>query len=95
MIHELDSAAEYSERLRHIQALEEVGINPFPAEPPKRSHQNAQLKADFSNNNSFVNAVPALTELVTQEYTAGHYDGVDLVFNEFINVVRQEPKKKT
>lgn len=55
----------------------------------------AQLKADFSNNNSFVNAVPALTELITTEYTAGHYDGVDLIFNEFINVVRQEPKKKT
>jgi F-type H+-transporting ATPase subunit gamma len=59
------------------------------------AHTGAVLKADFSNTSSFVGVVPALTDLITQEYLAGHYDGVDLVYNEFINVVKQEPRKKT
>lgn len=36
-----------SERYRHLEALECAGINPFPAEPPKRSHKNAELTANF------------------------------------------------
>lgn len=53
------------------------------------------LKADFSNTSSFVSMVPALTELISQEYITGHYDAVDLVYNDFINVVKQVPRKKT
>lgn len=53
------------------------------------------LKADFSQTTSFVSAVPALTELVIQEYTRGTCDSVELVYNDFINVVKQTPKKKT
>lgn len=43
---EFDSS-EYLERLAHVEALERVGINPFPAEPPKRTHRNAELKTNF------------------------------------------------
>ena len=53
------------------------------------------LKADFSQTSSFIGSVPALTELVIDEYTAGRFDAVDLVYNDFINVVKQVPKKKT
>jgi len=59
------------------------------------AHFGGVIKADFSDTNTFVKEVPALTELVTTEYIAGHYDSVDLVYNEFINVVKQVPKKKT
>lgn len=41
------SASDYSERSRHLEALEAAGINPFPAEPPKRSHKNAELIKNF------------------------------------------------
>jgi F-type H+-transporting ATPase subunit gamma len=53
------------------------------------------LKADFSDRQSFASAVPALTDLVSREYIDGHYDGVDLVYSDFINVVKQVPRKKT
>ena len=52
------------------------------------------LKADFSQTIPFNAAVPALTELVTQEYLAGYYDGVDLVYSEFVNIMKQNPRKK-
>jgi F-type H+-transporting ATPase subunit gamma len=32
---------------------------------------------------------------MVKEYLAGSYDGVDLVFNEFISALVQTPKKKT
>ncbi|MDO8573662.1 MAG: lysine--tRNA ligase [Candidatus Daviesbacteria bacterium] len=48
MLQELDHL-EYSQRLVHINALEEAGINPFPAEPPKRSHKNAELIKNSEN----------------------------------------------
>lgn len=53
------------------------------------------LKADFSETTSFISMVPSLTELITSEYTKGLYDGVDLVYNDFVNIVQQTPKKKT
>jgi F-type H+-transporting ATPase subunit gamma len=52
------------------------------------------LKADFSQTAPFNAVVPALTELVTQEYIAGHYDGVDLFYSEFVNIMKQNPRKK-
>jgi F-type H+-transporting ATPase subunit gamma len=59
------------------------------------AYQKRELIADFSQATSFMNVVPALGELIREKYTSGEVDGVDLVYNEFINVVRQEPKKKT
>lgn len=55
----------------------------------------AAVKADFSDTVPFVESVPALTQLVTDEYLAGHYDGVDLVYNEFVSAIKQIPRKKT
>ncbi len=59
------------------------------------THMGASLKADFSQSHSFIGVVPALTEMITTDYTAGKYDAVDLIFNDFINVVTQQPKRKT
>lgn len=55
----------------------------------------ATLKADFSDTVPFIHAVPAVVELMVTEYLAGHYDGVDVVFNEFKSALQQIPKKKT
>lgn len=38
----------YLERIAHIAALEEAGINPYPAEAPKRTHRNVELVRDFA-----------------------------------------------
>lgn len=59
------------------------------------AYQKRDLVADFSQSSSFLNVVPALGELIREKFVSGEVDGVDLVFNEFINVVKQEPKKKT
>jgi F-type H+-transporting ATPase subunit gamma len=53
------------------------------------------LKADFSDTSSFVSKIPAIMELVTQEFLEGRVDGVDLIYNEFVSIVKQIPKKKT
>jgi F-type H+-transporting ATPase subunit gamma len=53
------------------------------------------IKADFSDSASFVGIVPAVTDLITSEYIAGNYDGVELVYNEFISIMRQEPRAKS
>lgn len=55
----------------------------------------APVIADFSLSTPFANSIQALTELVTREFLAQKYDGVDLVYNEFISALRQNPKKKT
>lgn len=43
---ELDSS-EHLQRLGQVEALEQAGINPFPAEPPKRTHKNIDLRKSF------------------------------------------------
>ncbi len=55
----------------------------------------AKLIADFSETIPFVTGVPAIIELAVNEYLAGHYDGVDVIFNEFKSALQQLPKKKT
>jgi len=55
----------------------------------------AKLLADFSETVPFATAVPAVVELMVNEYLAGHYDGVDVIFNEFKSALQQIPKKKT
>ena len=59
------------------------------------AYQKRELIADFSQASSFLTVVPALGDLIREKYISGEVDGVDLVYNEFINVVKQEPKKKT
>ncbi|MEK7129845.1 MAG: ATP synthase F1 subunit gamma [Patescibacteria group bacterium] len=54
----------------------------------------AQLMADFSDTIPRAAAVPALVALITQSYTSGTYDLVDVVFSEFISVARQQPRIK-
>lgn len=53
------------------------------------------LKADFSGVTPLISAVPALTELITHEFTSGAVDSVELVYNDFISIMKQVPKRKT
>lgn len=53
------------------------------------------IKADYSETVPFITTVPALTELIVREFTEGRVDGVDLVYNEFISALKQNPRKKT
>ncbi len=55
----------------------------------------ASIKADFSDSVPFGSTVPALTELVTNEYLGGNYDGVDILYNEFQSAMKQTPKVRT
>ena len=58
--------------------------------------QNADaISADFSAEVPFSKSVPAVTALAIQEFIKGKYDGVDLVYNEFISALKQQPRKKT
>jgi F-type H+-transporting ATPase subunit gamma len=52
------------------------------------------VAADFSTTVPFVNNVPALTELVIQKYTTGGYEGVDMLYSDFVSALRQNPKKR-
>ncbi len=83
-------------------------LKQYPSEPERHdfltlgkkgagfiTHFRGTLKADFSQTVPFTGAVPALIELVTNEYLAHHYDGVDIIYNEFISALRQEPRQKT
>lgn len=53
------------------------------------------VSADFSESVPRVNVVPALSEYMINSFLSGTYDGVDVVSNEFVSVVKQTPKKKT
>lgn len=53
------------------------------------------VKADFSDSASWEGAIPAIVELLTTSFMTGAYDSVDVLSNEFLSVVRQEPRVKT
>lgn len=53
------------------------------------------ILADFSEEVPFVRTVPAITAMITKSFIAGECDGVDIVYNEFISALRQNPRKKT
>ncbi len=53
-----------------------------------------RVTADFSQNLPFTGAVSALTSMVVDQYTQGLVDGVDLVYNEFVSALIQNPRKK-
>ncbi len=52
------------------------------------------LLADFSDRVPFANTVPALTELMMQEFLAHRVDSVHLVYSEFMSALRQEAVHK-
>lgn len=52
------------------------------------------LIADFSQKVPFKENVPALTDLVINEYIKGYYKQVYLVYNSFINALKQTPTIK-
>lgn len=53
------------------------------------------ILADFSEEIPFVRTVPAITSMITKSFMGGACDGVDIVYNEFISALRQNPRKKT
>lgn len=53
------------------------------------------VQADFSDTTPFETNVSAVNDLVTKEFMAGSFDGVDIVYNEFISALKQIPRKKT
>lgn len=53
------------------------------------------ILADFSEEVPFVRTVPAVTSMITKSFIGGECDGVDLIYNEFISALRQNPRKKT
>jgi len=59
------------------------------------TQMGSTVTVDFSNETPFAKTVPALTQLIISEFVAGHYDGVDLVYNEFLSALKQMPRKKT
>lgn len=59
------------------------------------SHLTGSLHADFSNTVPFIQTIPALTELAIHEFTSGNVDSVELVYSEFISILKQQPKHKT
>jgi F-type H+-transporting ATPase subunit gamma len=58
------------------------------------SMMGAEVKADFSSQGSFVNIVEAVTTLVSQQFLTGQIDGVDIVYNQFLSVLKQQPRVK-
>lgn len=54
-----------------------------------------RIVADFSQTTPFVHAAPAIAQMVTQSYLQGRTDGVDLVYSEFVSLLKQSPKRKT
>lgn len=53
------------------------------------------LTADFSESKSNIETVPALADLAVNGFLAHTYDGVDIVFSEFISALKQVPVRKT
>jgi F-type H+-transporting ATPase subunit gamma len=54
-----------------------------------------EIIADFSTGNNFTQFVAAVTELAKEKYLSNAYDGIDLVYSDFISAIRQNPRKKT
>lgn len=50
--------------------------------------------ADFSDKTPFLDTVPALTTLAMEEFIKGTYEGVDIVYSEFISALKQIPRKR-
>jgi F-type H+-transporting ATPase subunit gamma len=57
-----------------------------------RSERN--LIASFGQKGLFTELVAPITEMAVNEFLKGNYKDVYLVYNDFINAIRQEPSKK-
>ena len=55
---------------------------------------NGELTADFSDQKDIAGLVSAVVKLITDGFVSGSYDAVYIVYSEFINALRQEPKVK-
>lgn len=73
-------------------AVDVVSIGKKGSEVVARVGMN--LIADFSQTQPFSSSVPAIIELATEKFIEGYYEGVDVVFSEFISALRQSPRKK-
>ena len=58
------------------------------------AQMGASILADFSDTTPFVSHVGAVNDLVTREFLSGNFDGVDILYNEFISALKQSPQKK-
>lgn len=50
--------------------------------------------ADFSDKTPFIDTVPALVDLASSEFLKGTYEGVELIYSEFVSVLRQTPTRR-
>lgn len=82
-----------------IREYPDMEKNSFVSVGKKGTHfvtqVKGELKADFSEHVPFVANVPAVTELLTTEYTNQTVSSVDLVYNEFESALKQNPVRKT
>lgn len=53
------------------------------------------IVADFSQKGRFSAIVEPVTEFVKEKFIAREIDGVDIVYNQFVSVLKQEPRVKT
>lgn len=53
-----------------------------------------KLTADFSEKTPFINNVPAVTQLLVSGFIEGTYKEVYVVFNTFINALKQVPARR-
>jgi F-type H+-transporting ATPase subunit gamma len=54
----------------------------------------ANIFADFSDTPSINTKVPAIAQLVREEFLKGEIDGVDLAYNNFDSILKQTPRIK-
>lgn len=59
------------------------------------SGMGSHILADFSHSGHFTSVVEAVTELVKEKFLAGEIDGVDIAYNQFVSVLKQQPRVKS
>lgn len=59
------------------------------------STMGSKVIADFSQSGAFTTMVEAITDLARERFLAGDVDGVDIVYNQFVSVLKQQPRVKT
>ncbi|KKR29868.1 MAG: ATP synthase gamma chain [Candidatus Woesebacteria bacterium GW2011_GWA1_39_8] len=53
--------------------------------------RHGKLEADYSDNKNLQGNVSALTRFIIDGFTEGKYDEVNVVYNNFVNALNQEP----
>jgi F-type H+-transporting ATPase subunit gamma len=54
-----------------------------------------KIIADFSSGAGFVSSVPAITAFIIEQFLNGTVDGVDIIYNEFQSILKQNPRIKS